>query len=60
MDLDLAHGSAQRVLRQRNALALTAMVLGGLLVTIFSVATHKDREVILVPTIRSSMTLSTR
>jgi conjugal transfer pilus assembly protein TraE len=59
MDLDLAHGSAQRVLRQRNALAITALVLGVLLISTFSVATHRDREVILVPTIRSAMTLST-
>jgi conjugal transfer pilus assembly protein TraE len=49
MDLDLAHGSAQRVLRQRNALAITALVLGVLLISTFSVATHRDREVILVP-----------
>jgi conjugal transfer pilus assembly protein TraE len=59
MDLDLAHGSAQRVLRQRNALALAALVLGGLLVTTYIAATHQNREVILVPTLRSAMTLST-
>jgi|SRR5579863_5466383 len=58
MDLDLAHGHAQRVLRQRNALAVATLILGVLLTGTFAVAQKRDREVILVPTLRTPVTLS--
>ena len=58
MDLDLAHASAQRVLRQRNVLAVASLVLGVLLVGTFVVAQKRDREVVLVPTLRAPVTLS--
>jgi conjugal transfer pilus assembly protein TraE len=58
MDLDLAHGNAQRVLRQRNALAVASLALGLLLAATFTVAEKRDREVVLVPTLRSQVTLS--
>ena len=58
MDLDLAHGNAQRVLRQRNALAVASLALGLLLAATFTVAEKRDREVVLVPTLRSQITLS--
>ena len=58
MDLDLAHGNAQRVLRQRNALAVASLALGLLLAATFTVAEMRDREVVLVPTLRSQVTLS--
>jgi conjugal transfer pilus assembly protein TraE len=58
MDLDLAHGNAQRVLRQRNALAVASLVLSGLLVVAAAFAIKRDREVILVPTLRTPVTLT--
>jgi conjugal transfer pilus assembly protein TraE len=58
MDLDLAHSASQRVLRQRNALAVTSLVLGILLAATFAVAEKRDREVVLVPTLRDPVTLS--
>jgi conjugal transfer pilus assembly protein TraE len=58
MDIDLAHDKSQRVLRQRNGLALLSLVLG--LVAVGSVvsAGRKDREVVLVPTLRTPLTLT--
>lgn len=58
MDLNLAHASAQRVLRQRNALAVASIVLGILLAATFAVAQRRDREVVLVPMLRTPVTLS--
>ena len=58
MDLDLAHGNAQRVLRQRTALAVASLALGLLLAATFTVAEMRDREVVLGPTLRSQVTLS--
>ena len=58
MDLDLAHSNAQRVLRQRNVLAVASLVLGVLLVGTFVIAQKRDREVVLVPTLRAPVTLS--
>ena len=58
MDLELAHGNAQRVLRQRNALAVAALALGLLLAGTFVVAQRRDREIVLVPTLRTPVTLS--
>lgn len=58
MDIDLAHGKSQAVLRQRNGLALLSLVLG--LVAIGSVVStgHQDSEVVLVPTLRTPLTLT--
>lgn len=58
MDIDFAHDKSQRVLRQRNGLALLSLALG--LVAVGSVisAGHKDREVVLVPTLRAPLTLT--
>lgn len=58
MDLELAHGRAQQVLRQRNALGITALVLAAGLVIAGWVALTRDREVILVPTLRTPVTLT--
>jgi len=58
MDLDLAHDRAQRILRQRNVLAGVAIVLVGALAVTFTAAQSREREVVLVPTLRSPMTLS--
>ena len=58
MDLDLAHDRSQRILRQRNVLAGVAIILAGALAVTFTAAQSRDREVVLVPTLRSPMTLS--
>lgn len=58
MDLELAHTHAQRVLRQRNALGLVSLTLVIALAAVGSVALTRDREVILVPTLRTPVTLT--
>jgi len=58
MDLDLAHDRSQRVLRQRNVLASVVPLLAAGLAVTFAAAQSKDREVVLVPTLRSPMTLT--
>lgn len=58
MDLNLAHSRAQRVLRQRNWLVVLVIVLGVSLAATFTVAQSRDREVVLVPALRSPLTLS--
>lgn len=58
MDIDLAHDKAQSVLRQRNVLAGVVVLLAAGLAVTFSAAQSRDREVVLVPTLRSPMTLS--
>lgn len=58
MDLDLAHGRAQSVLRQRNILAGVSAALFALLLFASTKAVSRDREVILVPTMHSDMLLS--
>jgi len=58
MDLDLAHDRSQRVLRQRNVLAGVVVLLAAGLAVTFAAAQSKDREVVLVPTLRSPMTLT--
>ncbi len=58
MDIDLAHDKAQSVLRQRNVLAGVVVLLAAGLAVTFSAAQSRDREVVLVPTLRSPMALS--
>lgn len=58
MDLDLAHGRAQRVLWQRNALLFLTLGLGCAAAVATSVAMTRERDVILVPTMRAPVTLS--
>jgi conjugal transfer pilus assembly protein TraE len=58
MDTELAHLAAQRVLRQRNALALTSLTLGLLAIGAASAALTRDREVILEPIAHSPLTVS--
>lgn len=58
MDIDLAHDKSQSVLRQRNGLALLSLALGVVAVgSVFSAA-RKDREIVLVPTLRTPLTLT--
>jgi conjugal transfer pilus assembly protein TraE len=58
MDTELAHLAAQRVLRQRNALALTSLMLALLAIGAASAALTRDREVILQPIAHSPLTVS--
>ena len=58
MDSEVAHLSAQRVLRQRNALALATLSLAVLALGSVSLAFTRDREVILEPVARSPLVVS--
>ena len=58
MDLSISHGQAQRLLKQRNLLAITATGLFGLSVLLTLAAAHHDREVVLQPVLAKPLTLS--
>ena len=58
MDLSISHGQAQRLLKQRNLLAITATGLFGLSVLLTLTAAHRDREVVLQPVLAKPLTLS--
>lgn len=58
MDITHAHDKAQSVLRQRNVLAGICCALTVALGVTAAVAATRDREVILVPTLRSPLTLT--
>lgn len=58
MDATFAHLSSQRVLRQRNALAVLAVVLAGLTTLLFFMASSRDREIVLQPITTSPVRIS--
>ncbi|MBJ7499642.1 MAG: type IV conjugative transfer system protein TraE [Sphingopyxis sp.] len=58
MDLAHSHAIGQRVLRQRNLLALLAAMLGALSLVLLLVAGTRDREVVLQPLLTSPLTIS--
>jgi conjugal transfer pilus assembly protein TraE len=58
MDLNHSIAQGQRVLKQRNALAITAAVLAGLVVILFLVGATRDREIVLQPISQSPLTIS--
>merc|ERR1712173_154889 len=58
MELSLAHEASQRTLKQRNLLALICIVLGILVVVMFTAASTRDREVVLQPILSNEMALS--
>jgi conjugal transfer pilus assembly protein TraE len=58
MDLDLSHRHSQRVLKQRNLFAIVSAVLFLLLCGSFLVMANRSRDVVLVPTMHSTMTLN--
>lgn len=60
MELSLAHEASQRTLKQRNLLALVCIVLGILVVVMFTAASTRDREIVLQPILPSEMTLSSK
>lgn len=55
---ELAHERAQRLLKQRNRLAAISVGLGVLFVIAASVAATREREVLLMPTTRSPLVIS--
>lgn len=58
MDVDFSHKQSQRVLRQRNLLAIIVGTLVVLLCASLMVSANRQQEVILVPTSRTTMTLN--
>lgn len=58
MDYSVGLAQSQRVLKQRNALGIAAIMLACLVVVLFLIGATRDREIVLQPILRSSMTLS--
>jgi len=58
MELSYSHSQSQRILRQRNVLAIAAAVLGAMTLLLFTVSLSRDREVVLQPVLRSPLTVS--
>ena len=58
MELSYSHTNSQRILRQRNILAVAAAALGALTLLLFMVSLSRDREVVLQPVLRSPLTIS--
>ncbi len=58
MDHSLSLATAQRTLKQRNALGLACLVLAGAVALLLLVGATRDREVILQPIARSPLTIS--
>jgi conjugal transfer pilus assembly protein TraE len=58
MLIDVAHQRAQKLLRQRNWFAMTSAGLAVLFIAAASLAAGRDREVLLVPTTRTPLVIS--
>lgn len=58
MELSYSHSHSQRILRQRNMLAVAAAALGAITLLLFTVSLSRDREVVLQPVLRSPLTIS--
>lgn len=58
MELSYSHSHSQRILRQRNILAIVAAGLGALTLLLFIFTVSRDREVVLQPILRSPVTVS--
>lgn len=58
MDLSISHQQSQRLLRQRNLLAITCAGLFGVSILLTLAAAHRDREVVLQPVLAKPLTLS--
>lgn len=58
MDLSISHDQAQRLLKQRNLLAITVAGLFTLSIVLTLAAAHRDREVVLQPVLAKPLTLS--
>ena len=58
MDLSISHGQAQRLLKQRNLLAIGCAALFGVSVLLTLTAASREREVVLQPVLARPLTLS--
>jgi conjugal transfer pilus assembly protein TraE len=58
MDYSVGLAQSQRVIKQRNALGLAALILAALVVILFLVGATRDREIVLQPIARTPLTLS--
>jgi len=58
MDLSISHAQAQRLLKQRNLLAIGCAALFGVSVLLTLTAASREREVVLQPVLARSLTLS--
>lgn len=58
MDYSVGLAQSQRVIKQRNALGIAALVLAALVVILFLVGATRDREIVLQPITRTPLTLS--
>src|SRR3546814_16351153 len=58
MELSYSHSHSQRILRQRNILAIVASGLCALTLLLFIFTVSRDREVVLQPILRSPVTVS--
>jgi conjugal transfer pilus assembly protein TraE len=58
MDLGISNQAAQRVVKQRNMLAVVCAILFAVSVMLVLIASNKDREVVLQPVLAKPLTLS--
>lgn len=58
MELSYSHSHSQRILRQRNLLALVAAGLCALTLALLLFTVSRDREIVLQPVLRSPVTVS--
>ena len=58
MDFSYQHAQSQRVLRQRNLLGITAMVLAGAVALLLLMSATRSREMVLQPILGSPVTVS--
>jgi len=58
MELSYSHSHSQRVLRQRNILAVVAVALCALSILLLIFTVSRDREIVLQPILRSPVTVS--
>ena len=58
MEFFYQHAQSQRILRQRNMLGVTALVLAGVVALLLLFSVTRSREIVLQPVLRSPLTLS--
>jgi len=58
MDFSYQHAQSQRVLRQRNMLGITAIVLAGIVGLLLLFSANRDREAVLLPILDGPLRVS--
>lgn len=58
MDFSYQHAQSQRVLRQRNMLGITAIVLAGIVALLLLFSANRDREAVLLPILDGPLRVS--